>query len=98
MRMKLQALSPAMEHAKETDLGSQMPGITSNLDQRLCAGMKEQVVDEPLVLQCQRGQFPGQSEDGVDVVGGSSSRSRAWSQRRRALPWHLGQWRFLHEL
>jgi transposase len=29
---------------------------------------------------------------------GSSSRSRAWIQRRRALPWHRGQWRFLHEL
>ena len=27
VRMKLQALSPAMEHAEETDLGTEMPWI-----------------------------------------------------------------------
>ena len=50
MRMKLHALVPAVEHAEETDLGSKMPGIASDLKQGLSAGVKEQVVDEPLVL------------------------------------------------
>src|ERR1039458_9794928 len=70
MRMKLQALIPAMEHAEEADLGAKMPGIASDLKQGLGAGVKEQVVDEPLVLQCKRGQFPRQSENGMDVASG----------------------------
>jgi hypothetical protein len=69
MGMKLQSLIPAMEHAEEADLGAKMPGIACNLKQRLRAGMEEQVIDEPLVLQCERGQFPRQGEDGVNVAG-----------------------------
>ena len=45
MRMKLQALIPAVEHAEETDLGSEMPWIASDFKQGLGAGMEEQVVD-----------------------------------------------------
>ena len=59
-----------MEHAEETDLGTEMPWITSDFKQGLSAGVKEQVVDEPFVLQCERGQFARQSEDGVDVASG----------------------------
>ena len=68
--MKLQALIPAVQHAEETDLGSQMPGITSDFKQGLSTGVKEQVIDEPLVLQCKRGQFPRQSEHRMDVGSG----------------------------
>ena len=50
MRMKLQALIPAVEHAEETDLGAEMPWIASDFKQGLSTGMEEQVVDEPLVL------------------------------------------------
>ena len=50
MRMKLQALIPAVEHAEEADLGTEMPWITSDFKQGLSAGMEQQVVDEPLVL------------------------------------------------
>jgi len=70
VRMKLQSLIPAMKHTEETDLGSQMARIANDLKQGLSAGMKEQVVNEPLVLQCQRGQFSRQREDGMDVAGG----------------------------
>jgi hypothetical protein len=48
--MKLQTLIPAMEHAEETDFGAKMAAIASDFKQGLCAGMKEQVVDQPLVL------------------------------------------------
>jgi hypothetical protein len=44
--------------------------ITSDFKQCLSAGVKEQVVDEPLVLQGKRGQFPRQSEHGMDVASG----------------------------
>jgi len=50
VRMKLQALVPAVEHAEETDLGTEMPWITSDFNQGLSAGMEQQVVDQPLVL------------------------------------------------
>ena len=70
MRMKLQALIPTVEHAEEANLRSKMPRIARDLKQSLGAGVKEQVVDEPLVLQCERGQFPRQSEHGMDVACG----------------------------
>jgi len=50
MRMKLQSLIPSVEHTEEADLGSKVPWIASDLEQGLCACMKKQVVDEPLVL------------------------------------------------
>ena len=70
MRMKLQALIPAMQHAEEADLGAKMLWIASDLEQGLGAGMKEQLVDEPLVLECEQGQFPRQGEDGMDIACG----------------------------
>ncbi len=68
--MKLQALIPTMEHAEETDLGTEMPWIAGDFKQSLCTGVEEQVVDEPLVLQCERSQFPRQREDGMYVASG----------------------------
>ena len=50
MGMKLQSLIPGVEHAEETDLGAKMSRVASNLTQRLGTGVKEQVIDEPLVL------------------------------------------------
>ena len=70
VRMKLQALIPTVEHAEETDVGSKMPWIASDLKQRLSARLKEKVVDESLVLQRERGQFARQSKDGVNVASG----------------------------
>src|ERR1035437_4043902 len=70
MRMKLQALIPTVEHAEEADLGTEVSRIASDLEQGLSARVKEQVVDEPFVLQRERGQFPRQSEHGMDVASG----------------------------
>ena len=92
MGMKLQALIPAMEHAEEADLGAKMPGIASDLKQGLGAGVKEQVVDEPLVLQCKRGQFPRQSENGMDVASGQQfplARLEPAQARVALAPWAM---------
>jgi hypothetical protein len=70
MRMMLQSLIPGMEHAEESDLCAQVPGIASDLQQGFCAGVKQQVVDQPLVLQCERSEFPRECEDDVDIVSG----------------------------
>ena len=68
--MMLQSLVPGMEHAEEADLGSKVPGIASDLQQSGSTGVKQQVVDQPFILQCQRSQFPRQGEDDVHVAGG----------------------------
>src|SRR5208282_1981168 len=60
MGMMLQSLVPGMEHAEEADLGSKVAWIAGDL---------QQVVDQPFILQCQRSQFPRQSEDDVHVAG-----------------------------
>src|SRR5882672_10565708 len=70
MGMMLQALIPGVEHAEEANLGSKVPGIASDLLQSCSTGVKQQVVDQPFILQCERGQFPRQGEDDVHVAGG----------------------------
>ena len=70
MGMMLQSLVPGVEHAEEANLGSKVPGIASDLQQRCSAGVKQQVVDQTFILQCQRSQFPRQGEDDVHVAGG----------------------------
>jgi len=98
MRMKLQALIPTVEHAEETDVGSKMPWIASDLKQRLSARLKEKVVDESLVLQRERGQFPRQSEDGVNVASGQQFPFARLEPAPARVALARGQWRFLHEL
>src|SRR5215831_2692839 len=70
MGMKLEFLVPGMEHAEEADFGCEMGGIARNLQQRFCAGLEEQTIDDLLVLQCQRSQLRREGEDEVDVGRG----------------------------
>src|SRR5271154_2721688 len=70
MGMMLQSLVPGMEHAEEADLGSQVAWIAGDFQQSCSAGVKQQVVDQPFILQCERSQFPRQREDDVHVAGG----------------------------
>src|SRR5208282_4273239 len=69
MGMMLQSLVPGMEHAEEADLGSKMPGIASDLQRSCSTGVKQQVIDQPFILQCERSQFPRQGEDEVHIAG-----------------------------
>jgi hypothetical protein len=54
VRVKLQALIPSVQHAEKADLGTEVARIASNLQQYLCAGAKQQVEDDLLVLECHR--------------------------------------------
>ena len=77
MGMMLEVLSPGMEHAEESDVGSQVPGITSQFEHRRGTGAVEQVVEQPLVLQYKSGEFMGQREHDVEVGHGQQfSRTR----------------------
>src|SRR4029077_11117654 len=58
-----------MEHAEETDLGSQVAWMAGDLQQSCSTGVKQQVIDQSFILQCQRSQFPRQGEDDVHVAG-----------------------------
>jgi hypothetical protein len=56
MRMVMEVLSPGVKHGEEADLGTEMFGIGSDLEQGLGSGAQEKMVDNLLVLQSQRGQ------------------------------------------
>ena len=70
MGMMLQSLVPGMEHAEEADLRAEVTRIAGDLQQGGSTGAKQQVVDQPFILQCERSQFPRQGEDDVYVAGG----------------------------
>ena len=70
MRMMLQSLVPSVEHAEEADLGSKMPGIAGDLQQSCSTGVKQQVIDQPFILQGELSEFPWQGEDDVHIAGG----------------------------
>src|SRR5437762_8235994 len=70
MGMMLQSLIPGMEHAEEADLCAKVAGIAGDLQQGFGAGVKQQVVDQSLVLQCEGSEFSRECEDDVDIVGG----------------------------
>jgi len=52
MGMKLEFLIPGVEHAEEADLGSEMGGITRDLQQGFGAGPEQQTIDDLSVLEC----------------------------------------------
>ena len=77
MGMMLEVLSPGMEHAEESDVGSQVLGIASQFEHRRGAGAVEQIVEQPLVLEDKSGELMRQSEDDVEVRNGQQfSRAR----------------------
>ena len=70
MGMMLEVLSPGMEHAEESDVGSQVLGIASQFEHRRGAGAVEQIVEQPLVLEDKAESSMRQSEDDVEVRHG----------------------------
>ena len=79
MGMMFEVLSPGMEHAKTADVGSEVLRIASQFEHRRGACAKEQIVEQPLVLQCKSREFMRQSEDNVEIRYGQQF-SRARSQ------------------
>jgi hypothetical protein len=59
MGMMLQFLIPTMEHAEEADFGAEMAGIARHFQQRFGTAPEQEIVDNLLVLQGQRGEPPG---------------------------------------
>src|ERR1700694_1776823 len=59
MGMMLEVLPPGMEHAEESDVGSEVFGIASQFEHRRGADAIEQIVEQPFVLQYKSGEFMG---------------------------------------
>ena len=70
MGMVLEVLPPGMEHAEESDVGSQVLGIACKLEHRRGTGAVEQVVEQPLVLENKSRERMWQGEDDVEVRNG----------------------------
>jgi len=68
MRVKFEFLSPAVQHAEEADFRAEMLGIACYFQKGFRAGAKQEVVDDLLVLQHQRGQVTRKREDHMDVT------------------------------
>ena len=68
--MKVQILSPGVEHAEEAGRHAQTLRIGGNGEQRFGGGAEEDVVDDILVVEGNGGDGLGQSEDHVEVFGG----------------------------
>jgi len=56
MGMMFEVLSPGMEHAEKTDVRSQVLGSRASSSIVAAASAVEQVVQQPLVLQCESGE------------------------------------------
>jgi hypothetical protein len=50
MGVMLEVLSPGMEHAEESGVGSKVLGVASQFEHRRGADAIEQIVEQPLVL------------------------------------------------
>jgi len=70
VRVLLQLLVPSVKDTEEADLASQMAGIARHFQQRFRTGPEQEIVDDLLVLQGQRGEPTRNSEDDMDVGGG----------------------------
>ena len=68
--MMLQSLIPGMEHAEEADLGTEVSRIAGDLKQCGGTGTEQQAIDQALVLESERCQFPRQREHRMDIARG----------------------------
>ena len=70
-------LVPGMQHAEEADLGAEMVRVARDFEKSFRAATKQQVVDNFLVLQCERRQFMWEREDYMPVA----RRAELWAGR-----------------
>ena len=68
MWVKFEFLTPGVQHAEEANFCTKMLGIACDFQKDFRAGAKQEVVDDLLVLQHQRGQVTRKREDHMDVT------------------------------
>ena len=60
-------MAPGVQHGDEADVSAEMLGIGGDSPEGSGGGSEQRAVDFALVLQCQRRQLGGQSEDDVEI-------------------------------
>jgi hypothetical protein len=98
VRVLLQPLVPGMEHAEEADLRAEVAGSRAISSRMAALAWKSRLYITRLFWSARGASSRGRVKTRCTYRVGSSSCSRAWSQRRRAFAWHLGQCRLRHEL
>jgi hypothetical protein len=59
VRVMFEFLIPGVEHTEEADFGAKMLGIASDFEEGFGTGLQQEIVQEFLVLQGERGQLMG---------------------------------------
>jgi hypothetical protein len=59
VRVMFEFLIPGVEHTEEADLGAEMLGIASDFEESFGTSLQQQMVQDFLVLQGERGQLVG---------------------------------------
>jgi hypothetical protein len=68
MRVEFEFLTPGMQHGKEANFGAEVSLISGDFRQCLRTGVKQKIVDEPLVLQGQWRQFTRKRTDHMHIA------------------------------
>src|SRR5437899_1591042 len=84
MGMMQQVLAPGVQHRQKADLRSQMPGIGSDLLQRLGHCPEQQTVADLLVLQSQWRKLFGEGTHHVTITARGAV---PWPPLRATAPW-----------
>src|SRR5258708_34343774 len=68
MGMKLQLLTPRVQHGEEADFCAEVSGIASDFEKCFGTGAEQQIVDRFLVLQSQWRELGRKCKDHMDVA------------------------------
>jgi hypothetical protein len=74
MWMKMQVLTPGVQHVEEADGGAEMFGIGGNGQQSFGSGLKQDAVNPSRILNRQAADLLRQSEHDVEIGNGQQLR------------------------
>src|SRR5258708_29987209 len=69
VRMKVELLTPRMQHAEEANLCAEVSRIASEFEKGVGTGAEQETVEDLLVLQNQWSESMGQCEEHVQIAG-----------------------------
>ena len=98
MGMVGQRGAPCVEDCGQPDAGAEMLRVGGDGDQGLGGGLKEDGVDDGLILVGDVGDRRRQGEDDMVIFHRQQFGLSRRQQSLAAAPWHLGQWRLRQEL
>ena len=67
VRMMFQLLTPGMQHTEEPDVSAEVFGVPGDLNECRSAGLNKKIVNDLLVLQCNRAEFVRQRKDDMRI-------------------------------